>query len=148
MKNYFLHDDAGKIHISGTCQATDFQRHAQAGFSLKEGEAHPLRDYFDGASVQPLPPKPSQHHVFDYAVKGWKPDFSLAEAAVRQQRDQLIGKSDWTTLADVPLSEQARLQWAAYRQALRDVTSQAGFPQKVDWPEAPSNSTPPRKITA
>ena len=104
-----------------------------------EGAVDLASQYHDLASGQPvnIPPKPGPHHVFDYTSKIWRQDFALAEAAVRQQRDQLIGKSDWTTLADVPLSEQARVQWATYRQALRDVTGQTGFPLSVIWPAMP-----------
>jgi hypothetical protein len=53
---------------------------------------------------------------------------------VRQQRNELLAESDWTQLPDSPADHEA---WAAYRQALRDVTSQEGFPWDITWPEAP-----------
>jgi hypothetical protein len=52
-------------------------------------------------------------------------------AAVRQRRDELLAQSDWTQTPDAPVDQAA---WAAYRQALRDITTQAGFPQSVTWP--------------
>ena len=52
---------------------------------------------------------------------------------VRSQRDKLIADTDWMALSDSTLTP----AWAAYRQALRDVTSQAGFPHTVDWPVKP-----------
>lgn len=55
---------------------------------------------------------------------------------VRAQRDALLTASDWTQLADVPAA--TRTAWAPYRQALRDVPTQAGFPGAVTWPKAPS----------
>jgi hypothetical protein len=54
---------------------------------------------------------------------------------VRDKRDSLLQMSDWTQLPDAPVSAQA---WANYRQQLRDVTAQAGFPFNIQWPEAPT----------
>lgn len=52
---------------------------------------------------------------------------------VRAERDSKLAATDWMALSDVIMSP----EWAAYRQALRDVTGQAGFPENVDWPTAP-----------
>lgn len=58
-----------------------------------------------------------------------------AEAAsVRQDRNQRLAACDWTQLPDAPVDAAA---WATYRQALRDVTSQPGFPWNVTWPVLP-----------
>jgi hypothetical protein len=53
---------------------------------------------------------------------------------IRTQRDQLLKDSDWTQVADAPVDKQA---WATYRQALRDVTQQSGFPWTINWPTKP-----------
>ena len=53
---------------------------------------------------------------------------------VRQTRAGLLEASDWTQVADAPVDKTA---WATYRQALRDITSQSGFPRTVTWPSAP-----------
>jgi hypothetical protein len=53
---------------------------------------------------------------------------------VRTSRNDLLTKSDWTQIAD---STADKPVWATYRQALRDVTAQDGFPWNVAWPEAP-----------
>ena len=55
-------------------------------------------------------------------------------ASVRNSRTQKLKDSDWTQIADSTADKQA---WAAYRQALRDITSRAGFPWTIDWPEQP-----------
>jgi hypothetical protein len=60
-------------------------------------------------------------------------DAGQAES-VRQQRGEKLKDSDWTQVADAPVDKAA---WAAHRQALRDITSQAGFPWTIDWPEQP-----------
>jgi hypothetical protein len=54
--------------------------------------------------------------------------------SVRADRTKRLTDSDWTQVADAPVDQAA---WAAYRQALRDITSQAGFPWTIDWPEQP-----------
>jgi hypothetical protein len=64
-----------------------------------------------------------------------QPTAEQLAASIRSQRDNLLLQSDWTQLPDVPQS--TRDAWASYRQALRDVTLQAGFPQTVTWPVAP-----------
>jgi hypothetical protein len=57
--------------------------------------------------------------------------------SVREQRNNLVAESDWTQLDDTPITNAKKLEWAAYRQALRDIPTQAGFPWDVTWPEAP-----------
>ncbi|AMK09661.1 tail fiber assembly protein [Pseudodesulfovibrio indicus] len=60
-----------------------------------------------------------------------------AARTVRAERDALLSASDWTQVADAPLTPEQIAAWATYRQALRDVPEQAGFPADVTWPEAP-----------
>ena len=55
-------------------------------------------------------------------------------AQVRADRNSRLAECDWTQLADTPAD---KALWATYRQELRDVTSQAGFPWSVVWPVAP-----------
>ena len=56
-----------------------------------------------------------------------------AESAVRNKRDQLLAETDWMALSDVTMSTEMQ----SYRQALRDITGQAGFPYNVTWPTKP-----------
>jgi hypothetical protein len=61
------------------------------------------------------------------------PDDEVA-GQVRAERNALLAASDWTQLADSTADKTA---WATYRQALRDITAQAGFPWTIDWPAQP-----------
>lgn len=54
---------------------------------------------------------------------------------VRYERNSLLADSDWTQLIDSPLSAEEKQKWAAYRQALRDVPLQSGFPYEVTMPK-------------
>jgi hypothetical protein len=60
--------------------------------------------------------------------------FDSAASAVREQRNDKLKDSDWTQITDATADKTA---WAVYRQALRDVTAQAGFPWTIIWPDAP-----------
>jgi hypothetical protein len=54
--------------------------------------------------------------------------------SVRASRTEKLKDSDWTQVADSPVDQAA---WATYRQALRDITAQEGFPWDIEWPEQP-----------
>lgn len=54
--------------------------------------------------------------------------------SVRQSRSDRLADCDWTQVADSPVDKAV---WATYRQALRDITTQSGFPWSVTWPDAP-----------
>lgn len=54
----------------------------------------------------------------------------------RNKRDNLLLNSDWTQGADVPTSLKSK--WTDYRQNLRDLPAQSGFPDSVTWPTQPS----------
>jgi len=54
--------------------------------------------------------------------------------SIRNERNKKLSESDWTQVADSPVDKAA---WATYRQALRDVPAQSGFPWDVAWPTQP-----------
>jgi hypothetical protein len=57
---------------------------------------------------------------------------------VRTQRNNTLAACDWTQLYDSPLNPDARLAWALYREAVRMVPEQEGFPWIVNWPPEPA----------
>jgi hypothetical protein len=59
-----------------------------------------------------------------------------AWSKLRDTRNTLLAACDWTQVADAPVDREA---WAAYRQALRDVTLQDGFPLNIIWPNPPES---------
>jgi hypothetical protein len=61
-------------------------------------------------------------------------DTAQLEEDARSERNRLLSESDWTQVADAPVDKAA---WAAYRQALRNIPQQAGFPTSIIWPEKP-----------
>ena len=78
--------------------------------------------------------------IFDRAIAGEfgeiaPIDLSIYATKVRNQRDTLLSKSDWTQMPDVP--QATKDKWATYRQALRDITAQPDFPLSVVFPKEP-----------
>ena len=61
-------------------------------------------------------------------------DETFSANEIRQRRNTLLSESDWTQVADAPVDQAG---WATYRQALRDITTQEGFPNLVTWPDKP-----------
>lgn len=53
---------------------------------------------------------------------------------VRTTRNEKLAESDWTQVIDSPVDQTV---WATYRQALRDISSQEGFPWAITWPDVP-----------
>jgi hypothetical protein len=56
-------------------------------------------------------------------------------AAAREKRNALLAGCDWTQVADAPVDN---LAWAVYRQNLRDIPNQPGFPVTIIWPTQPA----------
>ena len=58
------------------------------------------------------------------------------DASARMQRNALLAASDWTQVGDTP-DKVDKTAWRVYRQALRDITEQDGWPFNIQWPKEP-----------
>jgi hypothetical protein len=72
--------------------------------------------------------------VADKTPEELQEDFDSKAAKVRAQRNKRLAESDWTQLADAQVNS---LGWVVYRQELRDVPNQSGFPWEIIWPIEP-----------
>jgi hypothetical protein len=72
--------------------------------------------------------------VIDLDEEKVSENLSKLASEMRDKRNQLLSESDWTQVPDAPVNKEA---WALYRQALRDVTGQSGFPENIVWPVKP-----------
>lgn len=59
-------------------------------------------------------------------------------AQVRAKRDALLAETDFLMMPDYPLGEEDSAALKAYRQGLRDVPTQEGFPTEITWPDFPA----------
>lgn len=57
--------------------------------------------------------------------------------AAREKRDHLLAETDYLLMPDYPISSEALVALKTYRQALRDVPEQEGFPNAIEWPSKP-----------
>lgn len=136
MNNVFTAYDAvtGKVLYYGDASDPEALQtdlvHILVGNKFSEG-------WIEGGKHFMPPEAPSVNHVFDYTAKQWI-DPRTHETQwpfIRSERDRRLLASDWTQLPDVPLS--TKEAWAAYRQALRDITLQPD-PFNITWPAAPT----------
>ena len=96
------------------------------------------------ASEKLVPATPVYENGWVYTVAvvpktadDWAAEEASQWANIRAQRNRMIAACDWTQLSDSPLTAEKRAEWAAYRQALRDITNQAD-PFNIVWPDDPN----------
>ena len=127
----------GKIEKSVSCpeDMLSFQFNSTTHAAIK-GSFDDSSYYVEAGVPVALPTKPADHYVFDYDTRQWiDPRSPAAEwFLIRSERDARLLSSDWTQLPDVPLA--TKEAWAAYRQALRDITDQPD-PFNIVWPTQP-----------
>lgn len=129
----------------GECPAEDIADQAGSGEAAAAVSAGQLANFVSYAALLENPPETGG------SFTGWMTfDSSTGEinlfiasatssaADLLQQRDILLRDSDWTQLLDAPLTSAKQAQWATYRQALRDIPSQPGYPGSVTWPTKPT----------
>lgn len=107
--------------------------------SYINGTSDDSTQYVENGVLNSIPSKPGIYYVFDWTTKTWIEDYSLASTAVGERRTKLLYGSDWTQIPNNPLTTEKQQEWATYRQQLRDVTAQPGYPYNVVWPTPPTN---------
>jgi hypothetical protein len=101
-----------------TASPNDVEAHGRAIFAAAvAGEYGTVAEYLP-------PPAPT-------------PEELAAQATAK--RNQLLAESDWTQLPDAraAMGAEKAAEWDAYRQALRDITDQPGYPAEINWPVKP-----------
>lgn len=124
MKSYVIYDTTTGYVIK---TVTGSERLAQ--LNTKDGQA-----YIEGRVTEP-----DKMVVDGEIVDRPKTEEELYREAVGQvlmRRSAELNGSDWTQITDVPLANKEA--WATYRQALRDITAQEGYPFNVIWPTPPT----------
>ena len=107
--------DSFNNYLPFTARSGDSEAHGRELYSRAlSGEFGVVAEY--------TPPPPLPYDEFCLQIRG--------------QRDFLLEQSDWSQLPDVPL--QTKELWSDYRQQLRDIPTQSGFPYDVQWPAKPA----------
>ena len=89
--------------------------------------------FTDTAATETEPAKTAAEN--EAAYKATK-DAEQAKS-VRTTRDTKLAECDWRVIKAAETATTLDAAWATYRQALRDVTAQSGFPWTITWPDAP-----------
>ena len=142
MKKYVSFLESGKIQSVGTCADDDLQH--QAGYPDSILEIN-IEDnvswnthYVRNGQVFAMPTKPDGEHAFNYETRAWQQDAQKQGNEIKILRNALLTASDWTQIPNSPLSTEKQAAWATYRQELRDIPAQSGYPYNVVWPVAPT----------
>lgn len=111
-------------HI-GVTKEIDPREGVTTGWTYTAPPSDETHRWEDGAWIPSIEPASS-----DPAVSS-----EQASDDVRAERNRRLFEIDWSQGRDVP--EELAAKWAPYRQALRDVSNQDGFPFFIEWPEKP-----------
>jgi len=155
MKYYTIYNpNTGEIVRSGRCDDDMFSIQVEPGCETIEGESHYLSNYVLNSQIQTYTPSQkalkSQYQPpymvwsnssFTY-VDTRTTDQQRADqiVAVGAKRDSLLAASDWIVVRATDQGVPIPADWKTYRQALRDITTQSGYPFNVVWPTAPTTN--------
>lgn len=132
----FCSKNNAKIEVIGTVDKT-VQSH-----TLEGKQAYAV--FADGTKIKLWPYNKAKYAVGQtVAMKQYKiveipaPTTEEVASQVRAQRDAMIAETDYLMMSDYPISAEDKALVETYRQALRDIPEQEGFPSNVQWPVAP-----------
>jgi len=118
-------------------QTNNIELQIQYGENYLEGSIDDSAYYILNNVAISIPPKPNEYSVFDYTTKQWVQVETIAVIDVSSKRQRLLYASDWTQIPNNPLTVEQQQAWADYRQQLRDIPAQSGYPFNVIWPTPP-----------
>lgn len=130
MKYFAILDDLGfvsRVHPCDESELEFFQRNPAINIEIDEEQSNVLRSRFDGRW---------RHNGTSFVFIADAANLEIVQAQVLGKRSNLLKETDWTQLPDVPPLTQNK--WIAYRQLLRDITKQSGYPFNIIWPEIPN----------
>jgi hypothetical protein len=130
---YTVIDNTGNIVFSQITQDPEYP--------VEEGQrlvADQIPDYDStGKTIVRITPVPDGQDYIEYQIVDIVYDTEEAIANLLRTRNGMLEVCDWTQLPDVPLTPTQVDAWKVYRQALRDVTDQTGYPSNIIWPTQP-----------
>jgi hypothetical protein len=146
--NFIIYNNIGEILRTGSCPEEMFLIQAQDGETVIEGVANDFTQYIaDGVVTDYTEAELAAKSSIPYGYKWQMPERALVQDLTTEQiniylaeqarlkRDTLLSACDWTQTGDQ--IEARKLLWQPYRQALRDITLQTGFPTIINWPTLP-----------
>ena len=124
IQNYILQEDERLIDAKPPVMRTST---ATGGYLVPVWDMD-ISTWTEGATADELAAWEAEH----------MPSSEILSTKARAQRDKLLAETDWTQVLDAPIDTDTREAYRAYRQALRDIPEQEGFPRSIVWPELPA----------
>jgi len=122
------------MSITGNPYAVAYKHNNASGIGFKENLSTGLMELIEWPDSIPYP---TQTDLDTWEVE-WDNGQPLRDlASLRTERNALLAESDWTQYNDSPLTDEAKAEWATYRQELRDLPASTEDPANPTWPEAP-----------
>jgi hypothetical protein len=103
-------------------------------YSFRDGVKKVKKQYFTKYSLGPVFTDNENQTALEQETEYKARIDTQQGTSVRTTRNQLLKDTDWTQVLDAPVDKDA---WSIYRQELRDITGQEGFPFNVIWPTQP-----------
>lgn len=133
--NIIIYDSTGRI-LRTVSTPGDPALQLLPGEQYLVGTANDAAQYIVDDAVVDMPQRPGEFYSFNYSTAQWVLDTVALERSIRARRDGLLASTDWTQMPDV--AADTKQKYAEYRQLLRDVPQQDGFPEAVVWPTPPA----------
>lgn len=138
MTSFYAYMPNGEIVMAGECPDSAFHLQQFPGATIAEGLVQIGQHYRnDDGQILNIPSSLGLGYKFDYSIKQWVLDLNFLNENARSTRAKLLGDSDWTQIPNGPLTIEIQQEWASYRQQLRDITGQSGYPVNIIWPTPP-----------
>ena len=113
--------------------------------TLSNGDIYPFTYLIDGSDdndgIVSVSVRNAYHNgeldIAEFPENEEDPAYSQKKNEVTQRRNNLLNDSDYLMMVDYPISDEKKQEIKVYRQALRDIPQQDGFPDNIVWPDKP-----------
>jgi hypothetical protein len=136
LKDITIYQENGQIIGCFSIPENDIELMTDGNLYI-ECKSDPLNQYVSDNQVVNFPPKPNDGYIFNYETKSWVGDYESSSVIVKNKRNLYLSNSDWTQIPNNPLPLELQSAWSVYRQELRDIPEQSGYPYNVVWPTPP-----------
>jgi hypothetical protein len=146
---YFIDKLTGFVKYLTTYSSKEYEDYTEIEdgtftITVEVDEVDLKQDYYFKESFKKLSQRPSNYHNWSLDLEAWiEPEnyqqllFNEAASKIKQERQQLLATTDWTDTVSASTRLENYNSWQLYRQQLRDITKQEGYPFNVIWPTQP-----------
>jgi hypothetical protein len=141
MNTYILYNKkTGQlIQVMKDCNLEDITHMLSEDIGAKLADGLPENSdyYIQDNSIVTIPPQPSSNHMWDPDSKQWELSEGLMLLKIKKLQQRLLRESDWIVIRALDQGVPIPKDWQTYRQKLRDIDAQPGYPNTIEWPTKP-----------